>query len=505
MTSLAMGGLHSRFRRSRVSPDQDTPLHSSQTTTSPHHTHDEESDYPRKDFLKESLHILGGLFSRLGVSSHHSATTSTTQPVAVSQSQHSHGHPSTYTQRGRTANRSHSRRLNGHNYETYGSTSITRTTSHDQPTTTTAPYGGYVQALPSQSQKTSISSSQSSDNRTAYASSNDSSISSATNDGSGVYTSYTHTASHQGNPTYNPTPITNPNPTLNISNHQHNSNQLTQVNQGTTNTYTNTSTTNSNINANNNIHAHVNAHVHQTNTNIHRNSPIPLDPTATTTNPTPITSNNSTPQPPQAQSQAGQVQGTNQTQTPLRHRSRSPALPLTRPKSNLHLAYASNDILDPKEEELTIANAEIMYAKATWRMYERITNARKQQLMERRRLVHVDANGGVGGGTNGTGNGTKNGSSTCGWGQQRFHVPNTNVHPINDDYSSNTCTTNGYSHAHGHTQGPSHGQGAVGGMNVVPQNGNAYGRMMQATNVPNHESLDMYHPEADALFEMDHD
>lgn len=86
-----------------------------------------------------------------------------------------------------------------------------------------------------------------------------------------------------------------------------------------------------------------------------------------------------------------------------RDRSRSPALPCTRPNKKQSI-YASNDVLDPKDEEITIANAEIMYAKATWRMYERITNARKAQLMARQHGI------------------------------QRFHIPSVPVSNVNTSY-----------------------------------------------------------------------
>mmetsp|Transcript_7093 Transcript_7093/g.10165 ORF Transcript_7093/g.10165 Transcript_7093/m.10165 type:complete len:297 (+) Transcript_7093:331-1221(+) len=57
-----------------------------------------------------------------------------------------------------------------------------------------------------------------------------------------------------------------------------------------------------------------------------------------------------------------------------RLRSRSPALPFQRAKKKS--AYCTNDFSDPEEEEVTIAQAEKMYARCTWRMYERIMSAR---------------------------------------------------------------------------------------------------------------------------------
>lgn len=64
----------------------------------------------------------------------------------------------------------------------------------------------------------------------------------------------------------------------------------------------------------------------------------------------------------------------NDTGASSRHRSRSPALPCV--KTNQNPSFATRGMNNPEVEEVCIAQAEVMYTKATWRMYERITSYR---------------------------------------------------------------------------------------------------------------------------------
>jgi len=65
-------------------------------------------------------------------------------------------------------------------------------------------------------------------------------------------------------------------------------------------------------------------------------------------------------------------------------RSRSPALPYVKMKRRCLLT--SSTASDPELEEISIAHAEVMYTRATWRMYERITSSRTKATVVNQRF-----------------------------------------------------------------------------------------------------------------------
>lgn len=87
-----------------------------------------------------------------------------------------------------------------------------------------------------------------------------------------------------------------------------------------------------------------------------------------------------------------EVNGLNQTEnedSALTRKSRSPARPYIQTKQEC--VFASDGINHPEPEEVSIAEAEFMYTKATWRMYERITSSRTAAAVanERFRMPNV--------------------------------------------------------------------------------------------------------------------